>query len=254
MSRTSCVELDAAGHSVSGVVEDGCASISEIDFRGFPTCAGGLVPEFGRVGWGFVIVGWNPGTDGLPGRFDGLKSLIRPPRLASSPCGLRVDFASLALRAASRQSVSLRATRLRPKHLRSLGVFRCRKAARAVELDQPLMSLSLHPSRGFPPGSLSPLRFGSHKPRRRSKNSTSPRRRMVSTRFIVPWQQGHLRRSAPQTLRMRSRQSGRVARAVVARAVVLGGAGMRRISGWGSAAVFFRRWLGEGGNGFGVAA
>ena len=124
-----CLELVAVS---SDVFQDESASISEIDFRDFPTCAGGLVPEFGRVGWGFVIVGWNPGTDGLPGRFDGLERFIRPPHLAGSPCGLRVDFASLALRAAYRQSVSLRSTRLRPKRLRSLGVFRCRRVARTV--------------------------------------------------------------------------------------------------------------------------
>ena len=32
-----------------------------------------MVPEFGCVGWGFVIVGWSPGADGLPGWFDGLE-------------------------------------------------------------------------------------------------------------------------------------------------------------------------------------
>ena len=116
----------------SGVFQDESAAVSEIDFRGFPSCAGGLVPEFGRVCWGFVIVGRNPGTDGLPRWFDGLESLIRPPRLAGSPCGLRVDFASLALRAAYRRSVPTCSTRLRPKRLRSLGVFRCRMAPPAV--------------------------------------------------------------------------------------------------------------------------
>jgi hypothetical protein len=34
-----------------------------------------LVPEFGRVGSGFVVVGWNPGSDDLPRRFDGLEGL-----------------------------------------------------------------------------------------------------------------------------------------------------------------------------------
>ena len=63
------------GLRASGVFQDESASVSEIDFRGFPACAGGLVPEFGRVGWGFVVVGWNPGSDGLPGRFDGLEGL-----------------------------------------------------------------------------------------------------------------------------------------------------------------------------------
>ena len=32
-----------------------------------------MVPEFGGGGFGFVIVGWNPGADRLPGRFDGLE-------------------------------------------------------------------------------------------------------------------------------------------------------------------------------------
>ena len=114
------------------LIQDERASVSEIDFRGFPACAGALVPEFGRVGREFVFVGWNPGADGLPRWFDGLKGLIRPPRLAGSPCGLRVDFASLALRAAYRQSVSASSTRLRPKRLRSLGVFRYRTVALGV--------------------------------------------------------------------------------------------------------------------------
>ncbi len=61
------------GLRASGVFQDESASVSEIDFRGFPTCAGGLVPKFKRVGWGLVIVRRNPGTNGLPGRFDGLE-------------------------------------------------------------------------------------------------------------------------------------------------------------------------------------
>ncbi len=33
-----------------------------------------MIPEFGSVGCGgLVIVGWNPGADRLPRRFDGLK-------------------------------------------------------------------------------------------------------------------------------------------------------------------------------------
>ena len=58
----------------SGVPGHGSGSVSRFDFRGFPACAGGLVPEFACVGWGFVIIRRNPGTDGLPGRFDGLES------------------------------------------------------------------------------------------------------------------------------------------------------------------------------------
>ena len=45
---------------------------------------------------------------------------------------------------------------------------------------------------------------------------------MVSTTFMVAWQQGHLSGSVPQTRRMRSRQSGRMARAVT-----LGGGGTK---------------------------
>lgn len=61
------------GLRASGVFQDEGASVSEIEFRGFPACAGGLVPEFGCVGWGFVIIRRNPGPDGLPGRCDGLE-------------------------------------------------------------------------------------------------------------------------------------------------------------------------------------
>ena len=57
----------------SGVPGHGSGSVSRFDFRGFPACAGGLVPEFGRTGWGFVITGWNRGPDGLPGRSDELE-------------------------------------------------------------------------------------------------------------------------------------------------------------------------------------
>ena len=142
-----------------------------------------MVPEFGRVGWGFVV-GWNPGADGLPWRFDGLEGLIRPPHLAGSPCGLRLSPAS-----------------------KTPPLPRC-------------FSISKGGS-----GGGGRLMRASQRPRRRRKNSTSPRRTIVSTRFIVPWQLGHLRGLAPQTLRMRSRQSGRMARAVA-----FGGAGMRRTS------------------------
>ena len=45
---------------VSGVFQDERAAVSEVDFRGFPGGAGGLIPEFGGVGSGFVIVGWDP--------------------------------------------------------------------------------------------------------------------------------------------------------------------------------------------------
>ena len=99
---------------VSGLFQDERAAVSEIDFRGFPSGFGALVPEFeSGVGSGFVIVGWNPGADRLPWRVDGLEGLIRTPRTACSPCGLRL--------------------RLRPKRLRSLGVFQCRRADPAVE-------------------------------------------------------------------------------------------------------------------------
>ena len=60
------------------------------------------------------------------------------------PDGLRVDIASLALRAASGQSICLRSTRLRPKRLRSLGVLRCRAAERPVS---PVIGLKLSAER-----------------------------------------------------------------------------------------------------------
>src|SRR5476651_2136257 len=60
----------------------------------------------------------------------------------------------------------------------------------------------------------------SQRPWRRRKNSISPARKKVSTTFMVALQQGHWSGSAPQTRRMRSRQSGRMARAVT-----LGGGG-----------------------------
>jgi len=50
---------------------------------------------------------------------------------------------------------------------------------------------------------------------RRRKNSMASGRVMDSTRRRVPWQQGHLRGSTAHTDWMRSRQSGRMARAVV---------------------------------------
>ena len=59
---------------MSGLFQDERAAVSEIDFRGFPSGFGALVPEFeSGVGSGFVIVGWNPGADRLPWRVDGLE-------------------------------------------------------------------------------------------------------------------------------------------------------------------------------------
>ena len=66
MGSAGAVVLDVR---VSG---HGSGSVSGIDFRRFPACAGGLVHESGRAGWGFVIAGWNPDPDGLPGRCGGL--------------------------------------------------------------------------------------------------------------------------------------------------------------------------------------
>ena len=72
--RLSLIAFGLCSHaSPDGGRSTRLGSVSEIDFRGFPVCAGGLVPEFGCVGWGFVIIRRNPGTDGLPGRFDGLE-------------------------------------------------------------------------------------------------------------------------------------------------------------------------------------
>ena len=60
----------------------------------------------------------------------------------------------------------------------------------------------------------------SQSPWSRRKNWISPGRKKVSKTFMVPLQHGHWSGSAPQTRRMRSRQSGRMARAVT-----LGGGG-----------------------------
>jgi hypothetical protein len=64
----------------------------------------------------------------------------------------------------------------------------------------------------------------SQRPCRRRKNSISSRRRILRTGFMVPLQQGHWSGSPPHTLRMMSRQRGRMSRADC-----LGGPGMRRI-------------------------
>jgi hypothetical protein len=103
----------------SGIFEDQDAAITEGDFFGLP--GGALVEGVGfRLGWDSrllepvqirLVVG-DPFFDRLPRWFDGLHGLIRPPRPAGSPCGLRL--------------------RLRPKRFRSLGVFRCRRAEAAA--------------------------------------------------------------------------------------------------------------------------
>jgi hypothetical protein len=72
-----------------GAFQDEGAAVSEIGFRCFPSGTDALVPEFWRARSGFVIVGWNPSADGLPGRFDGLEGLIRPPCMAGSREGAK---------------------------------------------------------------------------------------------------------------------------------------------------------------------
>ena len=67
------LRVQASGRSASGVVEDEPASVSGINFRGFPYRAGGLVPESGRFGRGFVIVRRDPSADGLPWWVDGFE-------------------------------------------------------------------------------------------------------------------------------------------------------------------------------------
>ena len=86
--------------------EDGTVFAGDLDRL---ARVGALVEQVGA--WLRIVVG-NPFANGLPRRFDGLEGLIRPLRSVGSPCGLRL--------------------RLRPKRLRSLGVFRCRKVGRAV--------------------------------------------------------------------------------------------------------------------------
>ena len=68
----------------------------------------------------------------------------------------------------------------------------------------------------------------SQRPWRRRKNSTCSGRLTAPASFMGALQHGHWRGSAPQTLRIRSRQRGRMERADC-----LGGAGTRRISDWG---------------------
>jgi len=86
--------------------EDGTVFAADLDRL---AGAGALVEQVELL---LRIVVWDPFADGLPRWLDGLEGLIRPPRLAGSPCGLRL--------------------RLRPKRLRSLGVFRCRRAGPVV--------------------------------------------------------------------------------------------------------------------------
>ena len=108
-SILSAADFSGAVRSVASVGiedEDGTVFAADLDRL---ARVGALVEQV--AAWLRIIVG-NPFADGLPRRFDGLEGLIRPPRLAGSPCGLRL--------------------RLRPKRLRSLGVFRWRKAGRAV--------------------------------------------------------------------------------------------------------------------------
>ena len=104
--------LSGAVMSVASIAvedEDGAVFAGDLDrLAGF----GALVEQVEPL---LRIVVWNPFANRLPGRLDGLEGLIRPPRPAGSPCGLRL--------------------RLRPKRLRSLGVFRYRMAARAAAED-----------------------------------------------------------------------------------------------------------------------
>ena len=103
---------------LSVVVEDESTAVAEPDLFGLPD--GTLVEEVGLGAGGFPflvelvqvrVVIRDPFLDGLPGWLDGLHRLIRPPRPAASPFGLRL--------------------RLHPKRLRSLGVVQCRRAVGA---------------------------------------------------------------------------------------------------------------------------
>jgi hypothetical protein len=67
----------------------------------------------------------------------------------------------------------------------------------------------------------------SHRPQRWRKNSIYSGRFKAPESFMGALQQGHWSGSAPQTLRMRSRQRGRMERALC-----FGGAGTRRMVNW----------------------
>ena len=77
---------------------------------------------------------------------------------------------------------------------------------------------------------------------RRRKNSISAGRLKVSMALMMPLQRVHRSGSAPQTLRMRSRQSGRMARAVTfCGGGTMGVFGAGCFSPMGSTSAMFRR-------------
>ena len=62
--------------SLFGAFQDEDAAVSKVDLRGFPGPVGTLVPEFeGVSGRGFIFVGGDPASDGLPGWVDGLEGV-----------------------------------------------------------------------------------------------------------------------------------------------------------------------------------
>ena len=129
--------------------EDGAVFAGDLDrLAGF----GALVEQVELL---LRIVVWNPLADGLPGRLDGLEGLIHPPRQAGSPCGLRL--------------------RLRPKRLRSLGAFRCRRAGRVVAECRSCVDVAIAPPFGLPDGSRSSLHSGSQSLQAWKKRLTPPR-------------------------------------------------------------------------------
>ena len=108
-SRFLAPDLSGAVRSVASSPvedEDGTDFAADLDRL---ARVGALVEQV--AAWLRIVVG-NPFADGLARWLDGLEGLIRPPRLAGSPCGLRL--------------------RVRPKRLRSLGVFRCRRTGRVM--------------------------------------------------------------------------------------------------------------------------
>ena len=115
-SFLAAVSLGHQASCLSAVVEDESPAVAKSDLFGLP---GGALVEAFRLcaGWVPLLIEpvevrvfiRDPFLDRLPGWFDGLHGVIRPPRPADSPFGLRL--------------------RLRPKRLRSLGVVQCRRAA-----------------------------------------------------------------------------------------------------------------------------
>ena len=184
-----CFSASLSGSS--GVFENQCPAVVQLDFLGFP-CLALVVAIWIGIGWipgtvepvkiGFFV--GDPFLDRLPGRFDRLHGL---------------DVKGRRWRALERDD----------------------SLPEAVEAEKKLSTLSRTPYQSA---------FGIQEMLTEVSNeySISSRRMTLRTGFMVPLQQGHSRGSPPQTLRIRSRHSGRMSRADC-----FGGAGTRRISAGG---------------------